>query len=192
MNRPRLALLTLLPALAFAPFAITACSSLTEPPAPEPMAAPETSNAPKHPDMQPLASALASAAQRPGAIPSAAQTVVAAPPEAPDAKLEMKDLVQGKGRAIKTGDKVAVLYTGSLTNGTVFDASKNHGNKPFEFTVGANQVIKGWDQGLVGMKAGGKRKLTIPSALAYGDGGRPPVIPPKSTLVFEVEVVEIK
>ena len=101
---------------------------------------------------------------------------------------DMKDLVVGKGAAAKTGDKVSVQYAGKLMDGTEFDSTKKHGGKPFEFVLGTGHVIKGWDQGVVGMKVGGKRKLTIPPELAYGVRGHPPVIPPNSTLQFEIEL----
>jgi len=84
-----------------------------------------------------------------------------------------------------------VHYTGWLTDGTKFDSSKDRG-RPFGFTLGAGQVIKGWDQGVLGMKIGGLRKLTIGPELAYGAKGFPPVIPPDSTLVFEVELLEVR
>ncbi len=106
-------------------------------------------------------------------------------------ELQSEILQEGSGEEAKAGDKVAVHYTGTLTDGTKFDSSLDRGT-PFEFSLGAGQVIKGWDQGVAGMKVGEKRKLTIPSDLAYGDGGFPPVIPPKATLVFEVELIEIK
>jgi FKBP-type peptidyl-prolyl cis-trans isomerase len=86
---------------------------------------------------------------------------------------------------------VSVHYTGTLTDGSKFDSSIDRG-KPFEFQLGAGRVIKGWDQGVVGMKVGGKRKLTIPSDLAYGARGFPPVIPPDSTLVFEIELLGVR
>ena len=105
--------------------------------------------------------------------------------------LGQSDLVVGKGREAKNGDTLVVEYTGTLSDGTVFDSTQKHG-KPFSFELGAGRVIKGWDQGLAGMKVGGKRKLTIPPALAYGDKGMPPIIPPASTLVFDVELVSIK
>ncbi|HLK36968.1 MAG TPA: FKBP-type peptidyl-prolyl cis-trans isomerase [Polyangiaceae bacterium] len=111
-------------------------------------------------------------------------------PPAPT-KLETEDETVGEGRGAKTGDTVHVQYTGTLTNGTKFDSSYDHGGEPFKFTLGKGEVIKGWDQGVVGMKVGGKRKLRIPAALGYGANGSPPKIPPDAGLVFEVELVSI-
>jgi FKBP-type peptidyl-prolyl cis-trans isomerase len=105
-------------------------------------------------------------------------------------ELKMEDLAKGSGPACKTGDTVRVHYTGTLLNGTKFDSSRDR-DEPFSFTLGRGMVIKGWDEGVVGMKKGGKRKLTIPSDKAYGKAGSPPVIPPDSPLVFDVELVEI-
>ena len=81
-------------------------------------------------------------------------------------------------------------YTGTLTNGKKFDSSRDR-NDTFDFQLGAGMVIKGWDQGIVGMKVGGRRKLTVPPELGYGPMGYPPVIPPNSTLIFDVELVEV-
>ena len=107
-------------------------------------------------------------------------------------ELQIIDEVVGSGAAAAASDSVTVNYVGSLTNGTVFDASANHGTTGFTFNLGAGQVIKGWDQGIVGMKEGGKRKLVIPAALAYGDQAIGNVIPANSTLVFEVELVKVQ
>jgi FKBP-type peptidyl-prolyl cis-trans isomerase len=113
-------------------------------------------------------------------------------PAAPAAKdLVKEDLAEGTGPAAKSGDSVSVHYTGTLLDGTKFDSSRDR-DQPFEFTLGAGAVIKGWDQGVVGMKKGGKRKLTIPSTLGYGTSGSPPKIPPNATLVFDIELIEIK
>lgn len=106
-------------------------------------------------------------------------------------ELQVTDEVVGTGAVAKAGDSVTVQYVGALTNGTVFDASKNHGDKGFTFNLGAGQVIKGWDQGVAGMKVGGKRKLVIPASLAYGNQAVGGVIPANSTLVFEVELVKV-
>lgn len=106
--------------------------------------------------------------------------------------LKTEILKQGTGdKQVKNGDLVSVHYKGTLENGTEFDSSYKH-NQPFEFTVGAGEVIKGWDLGLVGMKVGEKRKLTIPSDLGYGERGAGNVIPGNATLIFEIELLEIK
>jgi len=105
--------------------------------------------------------------------------------------LQIDNLKEGSGAAAKAGDNVSVHYVGTLTNGNKFDSSRDRG-KPFQFQLGKGQVIQGWDQGVAGMQVGSLRKLTIPPHLAYGERGFPPVIPANSTLVFEVELVEIK
>jgi len=105
--------------------------------------------------------------------------------------LKIVDTVVGTGTAAKAGDTVNVLYTGKLDDGTVFDASANHGNQPFSFTLGAGQVIQGWDLGIVGMKVGGTRELTIPPELAYGDRSVGGVIPANATLHFTVKLLSI-
>ena len=105
-------------------------------------------------------------------------------------KSEILKAVTGD-KQVKNGDLVSVHYKGTLEDGTEFDSSYKH-NQPFEFTVGASEVIKGWDLGLVGMKVGEKRKLTIPSDLGYGERGAGNVIPPNATLIFEIELLEIK
>ncbi len=105
-------------------------------------------------------------------------------------QLIIEDEVVGTGAEAKSGNDVTVHYLGTLTDGTMFDASRNHGDAGFTFTLGAGQVIKGWDQGVAGMKEGGKRKLTIPSDLAYGNRAVGDVIPANATLIFEVELLK--
>lgn len=106
-------------------------------------------------------------------------------------ELKKEDIREGTGNEAVSGKEVTVHYTGTLTDGSKFDSSKD-GGEPFVFNLGAGQVIKGWDQGVVGMKVGGIRKLTIPSELGYGSRGAAPVIPPNATLVFEVELLDVK
>ena len=105
--------------------------------------------------------------------------------------LKYEDIEPGTGAAASSGQKAKVHYTGWLKNGQKFDSSKDR-NDPFEFTLGAGQVIKGWDEGVAGMKVGGKRKLTIPSELGYGARGAGGVIPPNSELIFEVELLGVR
>jgi FKBP-type peptidyl-prolyl cis-trans isomerase FkpA len=105
--------------------------------------------------------------------------------------LQIEELVVGSGNAATAGQKVSVHYTGWLTNGTKFDSSKDRG-EPFIFPLGKGHVIRGWDEGVAGMKVGGKRKLTIPPALGYGARGAGGVIPPNATLVFDVELLDVR
>jgi FKBP-type peptidyl-prolyl cis-trans isomerase len=99
-----------------------------------------------------------------------------------------EDIVVGEGNPAVAGDNLTVHYIGSLENGQVFESSYDRG-QPYSFRLGARTVIQGWDQGLVGMRVGGKRRLTIPPALAYGEQGQPPFIPGNETLTFEIELV---
>lgn len=106
--------------------------------------------------------------------------------------LTATDEVVGTGAEAKTGSTVTVNYVGMLPDGTVFDASANHGTTGFSFPLGAGQVIKGWDQGVVGMKVGGKRRLIIPANLAYGNQAVGGVIPANATLIFDIELLGVK
>src|SRR5262245_50991431 len=136
-------------------FLTPACSKLTEPAKQEPISGEPTSAAP---------------------VQSAAAPI-------PEGKLEIKDVVVGTGQEAKDGDKVNVHYVGTLTDGKEFDASKQHGDTPFSFELGKGRVIKGWDEGVKGMKVGGKRTLVIPPHLGYGPRGTPGgPIPPNATL----------
>ena len=176
MGTPKLAVL----ASVLCALGPAACSNLTAPPAPEAIQAdqPVAAAASGRPPM-PSASGLV----RPSAQPSPPA------PAAPEGKLEITDVVAGKGDAVKTGDNISVHYVGTLKDGTKFDSSRDRGT-PFDFQVGG-RVIDGWNKGVVGMKPGGKRKLVIPWSMAYGERGAPPKIPPKSDLVFEIELLKI-
>jgi FKBP-type peptidyl-prolyl cis-trans isomerases 1 len=105
--------------------------------------------------------------------------------------LKYIDLVVGSGRVAAAGNLVTVHYTGWLTNGSKFDSSVDR-HDPFSFPIGSGKVIRGWDEGVAGMKVGGKRKLTIPPQLGYGSRGAGGVIPPNATLVFDVELLEVR
>ena len=165
------------PVLALACVSALGCTSLTQPPEPEPVSTAETAAAaPANHD--------AAAHPAPSAPPAASSA-----PTAPEPPISSTTLTPGKGPAAKTGDKVRVHYLGTFEDGKKFDASRDHG-KPFDFTLGQGMVIKGWDQGVVGMKVGEKRKLVIPPSLAYGARGRPG-IPANSTLVFEIDLLEL-
>jgi len=108
-----------------------------------------------------------------------------------DSGLKYEDTVEGTGAVAAAGQTAVVHYTGWLTDGTKFDSSKDR-NQPFSFSLGKGMVIRGWDEGVVGMKIGGTRKLTIPPQLGYGAAGAGGVIPPNATLVFEVELLELR
>jgi peptidylprolyl isomerase len=117
---------------------------------------------------------------------------VTVPKGAPPKKLEVKDLEEGSGAAAKAGDYVTVNYVGvNYKTGKEFDASWDRG-EPFSFSLGAGEVIPGWDQGVAGMKVGGRRELIIPPDLGYGSTGSPPAIPPNETLVFVVDLEAVE
>jgi len=104
--------------------------------------------------------------------------------------LQIQDLQIGTGTEAVTGKQVSMHYTGTLTDGTKVDSSV--GGSPYTLTLGGGEVIAGWDEGIVGMRVGGKRRLTIPPSLGYGAPGRPPVVPPNATLVFDLELMDVK
>jgi FKBP-type peptidyl-prolyl cis-trans isomerase FkpA len=108
-----------------------------------------------------------------------------------DSGLKYEELVAGAGTEATAGQRVVVHYTGWLTSGAKFDSSVDRGD-PFDFVLGRGEVIRGWDEGVAGMKVGGRRKLTIPPHLGYGARGAGGVIPPNATLVFEVELLEVR
>jgi peptidylprolyl isomerase len=107
-----------------------------------------------------------------------------------DGKFKSEDIKVGSGKEVRGGDYITIHYVGTLEDGTQFDSSYDRG-EPFKTRIGVGEVIEGWDMGVVGMKVGGKRKLTIPAPLAYGDKSVG-IIPPNSTLIFEVELLDVK
>ncbi len=121
----------------------------------------------------------------------ASSTTATSSKKVEEPKLVKEDLVIGTGKEISLWNTAVVNYRGILADGVQFDSSYERG-QPFSFVVGASEVIKGWDEGVLGMKIGGKRKLIIPPSLAYGNRGIPGTIPPKATLTFEVVLVDIK
>lgn len=123
-------------------------------------------------------------------IPPKPQTVADSAFTTTESGLKYHDFVVGTGPEPKAGDQVEVHYSGWLTTGKMFDSSLER-DKPIKFPLGQGRVIKGWDEGIASMKEGGKRQLVIPPDIAYGERGRPPVIPPGATLVFEVELVDV-
>jgi FKBP-type peptidyl-prolyl cis-trans isomerase len=138
-----------------------------------------------------LAVAQTAPAHKPMAKAATGPTKVTGEPTKTASGLEYWDIKVGTGAVAESGHQVKVDYTGWLTNGKKFDSSVGTG-KPFDFMLGAGQVIKGWDEGIAGMKVGGKRQLRIPSDLAYGAKGYSSVIPPNSILIFDVRLVDVK
>jgi len=116
---------------------------------------------------------------------------VSATPTVTASGLKIIDIQEGTGAVAQAGRAVTVHYTGWLTDGKKFDSSLDRG-RPFAFVLGQGRVIKGWDEGVAGMKVGGKRRLIIPPALGYGDRGSPPAIPPGAELIFDVELLDVK
>jgi FKBP-type peptidyl-prolyl cis-trans isomerase len=131
-------------------------------------------------------------AQREALKDTSTKPVIPKPSGSPPRRLEKQDIVKGKGPAAKPGDTVTVQYVGvTFSTGDEFDSSWDRG-QPFPVPLGAGQVIEGWDKGLVGMRKGGRRMLTIPPELAYGSEGYPPTIAPNETLVFVIDALDIK
>lgn len=152
------------------------------------IAAKQEKNPPKIEDPKPATVKVTTGTPGPGEGDINKKPVI--PKQTGDAPTDLlaEDIITGKGTAAKEGDQVAVQYVGVLRDtGKEFDSSWKR-NQPFNLQLGAGQVIKGWDMGLVGMKEGGRRRLTIPAELAYGAAGQPPTIPPNSTLVFVVDM----
>jgi len=131
-------------------------------------------------------------AQREALKDTTIKPVIPKPSGSPPRRLDKQDIVKGKGPAAKPGDIVTVQYVGvAFSTGDEFDASWDRG-QPFAVPLGAGQVIEGWDKGLVGMRKGGRRMLTIPPELAYGSEGSPPTIAPNETLIFVIDAIDIK
>ncbi|MGH2485394.1 MAG: FKBP-type peptidyl-prolyl cis-trans isomerase [Ktedonobacterales bacterium] len=123
--------------------------------------------------------------------PTGGPPPVNTPPTTTPSGLQYVDVVQGGGAEAQSGQRVTVHYTGWLTNGVKFDSSRDR-NDPFQFALGGGQVIQGWDQGVVGMREGGQRRLIIPASLGYGARGAAGAIPPNATLIFDVELLKAR
>jgi peptidylprolyl isomerase len=183
------------PALAAASLALTACGGSADESAADRFAR----TAEQQAKTQTSASADAETAPTATKIePTSGESDLSKKPKIPEStgaapkELKVEDLVEGKGAAAKNGDKVSVQYVGVLyDNNKEFDSSWSRGSEPLEVTLGSGQVISGWEQGLLGMKVGGRRKLTIPPDQAYGAQGQPPTIPANATLVFEIDLKKI-
>lgn len=141
--------------------------------------------------MNPTAEDVSTASTTTLTVPTSSMDLSMAPGEPLPTQLTITDLVVGTGAEAVPGSTVSVNYVGALPDGTVFDASANHGGA-FTFALGAGQVIRGWDQGVAGMKVGGKRRLVIPPDMAYGAQAVGDVIPANATLLFEVELVSVQ
>jgi FKBP-type peptidyl-prolyl cis-trans isomerase len=194
MSTSRLRLIAL-PALAVASLALSACGGDSEESAADRFAR----TAEQQAKTQTTAAEQAEAAPTATKItPTAGESDLSKKPQIPKSsgpapeELKVEDLIEGDGAAAKNGDKLSVQYVGVLyDNNKEFDSSWSRGEEPLEVTLGSGQVISGWEQGLLGMKVGGRRKLTIPPDQAYGAQGQPPTIPANATLVFEIDLKKI-
>lgn len=136
-------------------------------------------------------SAKPAASPAPAAAKKSGPDDISGKPKTTPSGVSYWDTKVGTGKEATTGRSVSVHYTGWLTNGRKFDSSRDR-DEPFDFVVGAHQVITGWDEGVVGMKVGGKRQLRIPPAAGYGKAGFGSVIPPNATLIFDIELMEVR
>ena len=149
----------------------------------------ETPSDTQGPPVQSAAAPAADVSQVPATTMIAGKTIAL---KSTPSGLKYYDIKIGTGPNPKPGQTVSVQYTGTLLDGTKFDSSYDHGGVPLDFPIGVGQVIKGWDEGVPTMKVGGKRRLVIPSDLAYGADPPTPNIPPNATLVFDIELVGVK
>jgi len=184
-----------LPALMATALALAGCGSSAQESAADKFARTAESQAK---NQTPVATTAEQAPTATKVTPSAGEADLSKKPKIPKStgpapkQLKVEDLVVGKGPAAKNGDKLSVQYVGVLyDNNKQFDASWDRGKQPLQVTLGAGQVIPGWEQGLVGMKVGGRRRLTIPPDQAYGAQGQPPSIPGNATLVFDIDLKKI-
>ena len=194
MSTSRLRLIAL-PALAVASLALSACGSSAEESAADRFARTAAQQAKTQTTVAEQAEAAPTATK---ITPTSGERDLSKKPQIPKSsgpapkQLKVEDLVEGDGAAAKNGDKLSVQYVGVLyDNNKEFDSSWSRGAEPLEVTLGSGQVISGWEQGLLGMKVGGRRKLTIPPDQAYGAQGQPPTIPANATLVFEIDLKKI-
>lgn len=163
----------------------------TTPPATQPAQPATPATPPATPTTPPATTPPAPAPATPPAAPAPPQKPEGTKTVTTESGLQYEDLTVGDGPSPTKGQAVVVHYTGTLTDGTKFDSSRDR-NQPFTFTIGVGQVIKGWDEGVLSMKVGGRRKLTIPADLGYGARGAGGVIPPNATLIFDVELIAVK